>query len=351
MTRTDCIPAEYWNALPAELRPGLLAIVAAFEARIAKLESKLSQNSSNSSRPPSSDGPQVKRGVPRPPSRRRRGGQKGHPKAERTILPPDEVVDHRPTQCSDCGILLAGDDPEPLIDQVVELPVKLRHVTHHRRHTLECPRCRARTTAASVPEAACGFGPRLQAGAAYIAGVGRLGKRAISRLFVDLCGIPIATGSVSKLEARTGTALEPVHAETLDHVRGLDANVDETGWKQGSKKAWLWVAVTKGATVFLVRKNRNRAAFDDLVGPSPGVLTTDRFSVYKHLPDTRRQVCWAHTIRTQSTTRSVTRCLPRSTLLPITRPRRLHPGPGLTAPLPCGPAGSRAGSPASPPRL
>lgn len=68
MTRPDCIPADYWNTLPAELRPGLLAIIAVFDARIADLESKLRQNSSNSSRPPSSDLPQLKRGVPRPPA-------------------------------------------------------------------------------------------------------------------------------------------------------------------------------------------------------------------------------------------------------------------------------------------
>ncbi|MHC5536756.1 IS66 family transposase, partial [Singulisphaera rosea] len=143
-------------------------------------------------------------------------------------------------------------------------------------------------------EAACIFGPRLQASATYLAGVGRLGKRAIRRFFVDLCGIPIATGSVSKLEVKTGAALEAIHAETLDHVRGLDANVEETGWKQGPRKVWLWVAATKTATVFLVRKNRDRATFDELVGPSPSVLTTDWFSVYKHLADTKRQVYWAH---------------------------------------------------------
>ena len=77
-------------------------------------------------------------------------------------------------------------------------------------------------------------------------------------------------------------------------ARGLDANVDETGWKQGAKKAWLWAAVTKLVTVFLIRRHRDRGAFNDLVGPSPGVLTTDRFSVYAHLRGERRQVCWAH---------------------------------------------------------
>ncbi|MHC5540001.1 DUF6444 domain-containing protein, partial [Singulisphaera rosea] len=79
MTRPECLPNEFWNALPAELRPGLLAIVAVFDARIAELESRLRQNSSNPSRPLSSDGPQVERGVPRSPSWRRRGGQQGHP--------------------------------------------------------------------------------------------------------------------------------------------------------------------------------------------------------------------------------------------------------------------------------
>jgi len=268
--------------------------VMALTVRVAELEAKLGQDSSNSSRPPSSDGPQLKRGVPRPPSQRRRGAQPGHAKHERVILPPDQVIDHKPPRCRRCSTPLAGDDPDPLIDQVIDLPEVMRHVTHHRRHTLACPRCQARTAADPAPEAACGFGPRLQAASAYFGGVGRLGKRAIGLLFSDLCDIPIATGSVSKLEARTGDALGPIHAEALDHTRGLDANVDETGWVQGTEKAWLWVAVTSLVTVFLIRRRRNRAAFDDLVGPTPGVLTTDRFAVYSHLASDRRQVCWAH---------------------------------------------------------
>ena len=60
-------------------------LVLGFERRIAALEARLGQDSSNSSRPPSSDGPQVKRGVPRVPGGRRRGGQEGHPKHERVI--------------------------------------------------------------------------------------------------------------------------------------------------------------------------------------------------------------------------------------------------------------------------
>jgi len=294
MDNVPPLPSDLWDKTPPDVREAILALVLAFERRIAALEARLGQNSSNSSRPPSSDGPQVKRGVPRPSGGRKRGGQEGHTRHERVILPPDEVVDHKPSRCGRCDAPLAGDDPEPVIDQVIELPPVMRHVIHHRRHTLACPHCRALTTAEPVPEAARGFGPRLQAATAYFSGVGRLGKRPIRQLFADLHGIPISTGSVSNLEARTGLALRSIHDEAMDHTRGLDANVDETGWRQGPKKAWLWAAVTNSVTAFLIRRHRDRGAFDDLVGPTPGVLTTDRYSVYNHLDPGRRQVCWAH---------------------------------------------------------
>ena len=294
MDRPESIPQATWERIPSEAQAVVAAVIAAFEARIAGLEARLSQNSSNSSRPPSSDGPQVKSSVPRPPSGRPRGGQEGHPKHHRVLLPPDEVIDHKPSRCGHCDSPLNGDDPEPIVDQVIELPVRLRQVIHHRRHTLTCPHCQTLTAAEPVAEAARGFGPRLQATTAYLSGVGRLGKRAIRQLFADLHGIPIALGSVSNLEARTGLALRSIHAEAVDHTQGLDANIDETGWKQGPNKAWLWVAVTSRVTAFLIRRHRDRGAFNDLVGLKPGVLTTDRYSVYAHLDPNRRQVCWAH---------------------------------------------------------
>ena len=301
MTRPSSIPTDLWDQIPAALRPGIAAVVVGLEtqvasltARVAELEARLNQDSSNSSKPPSSDGPHVKPAPPKTPSGKRRGGQPGHPKHERVILPPDVVIDHKPTHCRGCHAVLAGDDPEPVIDQVIELPTQLRHVTHHRRHTLACPCCAALTTAPTVPAAASGFGPKVCAVTAYLSGVGRLGKRAVRALFADVFDIPVSLGVVSKHEAVVSRTLEPIHAAAHAHTKGLDANVDETGWKQGKDKAWLWVAVTNLLTVFLIRPNRNRAAFDDLVGPTPGVLTTDRFPVYTHLGGAKRQVCWAH---------------------------------------------------------
>ena len=121
-----------------------------------------------------------------------------------------------------------------------------------------------------------------------------MGKRAISQTMDDLFGLPISPAAVCDLQQKTAAALEPVHAEAVAYTRTQPANVDETGWKQGKSSAWLWAAVTATVTAFVIRLHRNRAAFDDLVGPSPPVLTTDRYSVYTHLPGDRRQVCWAH---------------------------------------------------------
>ena len=284
------LPPDLFDALP----PAVQAYIRYLEARLADLEAKLNQTSANSSKPPSSDGPHVKPAPPKTPSGKRRGGQPGHPKHERVILPPDQVIDHKPIRCHRCAATLTGDDPHPPVDQVLDLPVQLRHVTHHRRHTLACPSCHAQTTAAPVPAAASGFGPKLTAAVAYLSGVGRLGKRTIRTLFDAPCGLPVSVGSVSQLEATVSRALAPVHAAAHESAQGRDANVEETGWRQGTAKAWLWVAVTTLVTVFLIRPNRTRAAFDALVGPAPGVLTTDRFPVYTHLTGGRRQVCWAH---------------------------------------------------------
>ena len=292
------LPPELFDVLPPVVQAyirhleAIAAQVAVLTARVAELEAKLNLNSSNSSKPPSSDGPQGKPAPPKKPSGKKRGGQPGHPKHERAILPPDEMFECRPDCCSRCRAKLAGDDPSPIIDQVVDLPEKLRHVTHYRRHTLECRCCGTLTT--FPPVAASGFGPKLTATVAYLSGVGRLSKRTIRTLLDDVCDIPMSLGSVSKLERAVGRVLEPIHAAAHEATQGLDANVDETGWKEGKAKAWLWVAVTNLLTVFLIRPNRNRAAFDALAGPTPGVLTTDRFPVYTHLEGDRRQVCWAH---------------------------------------------------------
>lgn len=302
MERPGCIPQATWDVIPPEAQAVVAVVIAAFEARIAaqdariaELEARLRQNSSNSSRPPSSDPPHLKP-APKPrPSGRRRGGQPGHRRNERIRLDPDEVVDVKPDRCRRCGETLAGDDPEPIARQVFEVPVVGPRVVEHRLHRLTCPRCGASTCGVAPGEAEIGYGPRTQAACAVLSGEGRMSKRRVAGVMRSLFGLPISPASVCDLERRTADALAPSHAEALEHVRRLPANVDETSWREGRRKGWLWTAVAKGLAVFRLAAGRGRDSFEGLMGRSPPeVVTSDRYSAYSHLPADRRQACWAH---------------------------------------------------------
>ena len=101
----------------------------------------------------------------------------------------------------------------------------------------------------------------------------------------DLFGVPIGPAAVCDLQGRTAAALEPVAAQAHARVVGKPANVDETGRREGGKRARLWVAVTACVTAFLVRLSRGRKVLADLDPRRPaGVLTTDRYPAYDHLP-------------------------------------------------------------------
>jgi len=76
------------------------------------------------------------------------------------------------------------------------------------------------------------------------------------------------------------------------------AHLDETSWRQGSKRAWLWVAVTSWVTVFVVRMSRGGQVARELLGERfSGILITDRYRAYNWYPVRWRQLCWAHLLR------------------------------------------------------
>ena len=174
-----------------------------------------------------------------------------------------------------CGEALDGDDPGPAVRQVFEIPRVRPLVTEYRTHRLTCPRCGAATAGSAPPEAAPGFGPRARAIAALLAGAGRLSKRAVARILDGLFGLPISPAAVCDLGRRTASALASIHAEALGHMRTPPANVDETGRREGRRRAWLRAAVTRSLGVFPGRRRpgpRRLRGPDGPVAPGGGDL-------------------------------------------------------------------------------
>lgn len=265
----------------------------------AELRARLNLNSSNSSKPPSTDGPGVKRRAAKRKGRKR-GGQPGHDGAVRQLLPPDEIVDHRPTQCRKCAHPLAGNDAEPTRFQVLELPEIKAHVTEHRGHALSCPGC-GTVTRESLPAHVLrhGFGPRLTGLVAYLTGFGRLSKRQVVELCQHAFATPISLGAVSALEQDVAAALAAPVEEARAAVRTQAVvHMDETGWREEKKRAWLWMTVTSVAIVFQVARSRGKAVARELLGETfLGRLVTDRWNAYNWVDVAQRQLCWAHLLR------------------------------------------------------
>lgn len=298
------IPKELWDTIPLSAQAALLTVFEQMQARIdrlerevAELKARLGQNSGNSHKPPSSDPAPLKRKPPVPPSGRKRGGQPGHRRAQRTLVPSDQVhemIECRPACCRGCGEALCGTDAQPQRHQVAELPPVRPLVIEYRLHRLACRRC-GRTTRgplpAGVPSGA--FGPRLQAVLNLFSGAYRLGKRPVQQLASDLFGLRISLGMISKLEQRTSALLQRPVAALRRYVRTQSVGVDETGWRENQMQAWLWAAVARHATVFQIARSRGAPVLRELLGKDfRHVIHCDRWRAYRGFA--RLQWCWAH---------------------------------------------------------
>jgi transposase len=279
------------------------ATVDDLKAEIAELRERLSQNSSNSSRPPSSDPPSDKPQPRREPKGRKRGGQPGHQGSARKLLPAEEVdhlVELRPTSCAGCGRKLRSDDPVPERRQVSEVPVARAEVTEYRRHALRCAACGTLTRAdwpAGLMDTS--FGPRAQAVVGYLTGRLGLSHRDVTEAMSVLYGLTMSTGSVSAIQRLVTRALTAPAAEAARFVRQqLSQHVDETGWREAGHRKWLWVNATRDVTAFEVLDGRGAAEAGQMIdAEAGGIITTDRYGAYNWLAQRRRQVCWAHLSR------------------------------------------------------
>jgi transposase len=167
-------------------------------------------------------------------------------------------------------------------------------------HALECETCGITTRAALPPGVpTCPFGPRLQALVAVLSGAYRLSKRAIDELVEDAFGVPIALGSVSNLEQATSEAIAaPVEEIARALPKEPIVHMDETGWFEQSKRAWLWIAVTARMALFAIRHSRGAKVAKEFLGTAfSGILISDRWSAYDWVDVQRRQLCWAHLLR------------------------------------------------------
>jgi transposase len=297
------IPAE----LDAQMTPAVRALVLALFAEIDELQAEVRDlrsqlatgppNPQNSSLPPSSAHPHAKPTSVRPKSKRRRGGQPGHPKAERALIPVggcQAVVPCIPTECRRCGRALHGTDPDPLRHQVWELPDILPVVTEYQRHRLVCS-CGVSTCGelpAGVSSGAAG--PRLVAFAGLLMACFRQSKRRAAQFLGTILNQPASAAWLVLLQNRCAEAVRPAYDELAAQLPGQGVlHIDESPTKEGPARAWVWTVVAETFTFFACRTSRGADVPADLLGEGyAGIIHCDRAKMYWRFG--RLQWCWAH---------------------------------------------------------
>jgi transposase len=227
-------------------------LIKQFKARIQELEQRLNKNSSNSSKPPSSDG------LSKPPrtttlrenGKNKSGGQAGH-KGEtlKQTETPDIVKKHIVTTCPDCQHLLIQ---SPLLGivkrQVFDIPPPKIEVTEHQAEIKYCTCCNKAVTALfpSGVRAPVQYGAVIRSWSVYYQYQQFIPEDRLQPLFSDLFGIQLATATLAGYNRIAFDALAPFEESILALVKTAAVkNLDETGFRVGGKTQWLHVASTQ----------------------------------------------------------------------------------------------------------
>ena len=271
--------------------------------KIARLE----KNSTNSSKPPSSDitKPLKKEGVEG--VKRTQGAQKGHKKHERPPFSPehiDKTIVHELSRCPCCGGRLRLVKENAETRQQIELVTKPYQITENQYNLYWCETCQSYHTAPITEADRNLFGPRLMAMTAYLKGRGHMSYSSVQAVLKDIMGIKVSTGFLAKQVEQVSETLKKPYEELVEQLPEAEhLHVDETGWKKSGKLEWVWVFRGALATVFKIAGKRGSEVLETVLGKGyAGILSSDFWGAYKKYatqiaPLCLIQLCWAHLIR------------------------------------------------------
>lgn len=264
--------------------------------RLAELERRLGLNSSNSSKPPSSDGLGKTSKSLRVKGKNPSGGQKGHKGHTLTQVPdPDKIIRHTVERCAACQAALKEMPTTSLIKrQVFDIPEPRIEIMEHQAEVKQCS-C-GHTNRAVFPRdilAPVQYGPRVKALGVYLSAQQFIPEDRLQAVFMDLFSLPISTATLASINQEISRKIAPLQENVLEALKNADVkHLDETGFRVGKKMQWLHVISNSFATHYRARAKRG-----DLLEGLKGVLVHDHWKPYFCLEDVQHALCNAHHLR------------------------------------------------------
>jgi transposase len=286
--------------------------IQALQDSVSLLQQQLAaarKDSSSSSKPPSSDIVKPPKAQPSPDEDKRLpGGQPGHPKHQRTLLPADQLsqppIDYRLCHCPFCGAVLESSTAEFHAVQQIELVEEFATIEEHRSHPGWCSHC-AKNRYAPLPiwvQRGGLAGSRLTTLIAYLKGPCHASYSTIRGFLKEVAEVSISRGELAKIIQKVSCALDRPYKELLKELPNqLRVNIDETGHKQSGKRMWTWCFRAGLYTLFKIDPARSGDVLIEVLGEEfKGVLGCDYYSAYRRYMrefGVLLQFCLAHLIR------------------------------------------------------
>lgn len=293
------------RSLLAEVE-GLKARVNKLEAENAELRARLAQNSSNSHKPPASEGykkkPLIKPALPKQPGKKP-GGQAGHPgQTLNMVEQPDLTHRHQATHCKQCGLALAGEGQVVARRQVFDLPKPRLWVEEHQLIAHQCA-CGCEQTGQFPAHvvAPVQYGARIHAQSILLNVDYRIPFAKLSQLWIDLTGYAYNPATLTTAQAVLFERLDPIEEQIKAQlIEAPVCHFDETGVRVGGKLHWLHVACTAEYTHLFVHPRRGQAALcseQSVFGHCQNWTIHDCWSSYFAAGKGRHSLCGAHLLR------------------------------------------------------
>jgi transposase len=278
--------------------------IEALSGQVHELEGQIAKDSSNSSKPPSTDGYTKKKRSLRQPTGKKPGGQAGHPGSTRNFVEtPDEVIILRPEKCTSCQASLQGVEASGYERrQKVDLPEIKAQVVEYQAQDVRCPSCQQVTRGIFPDEvrASIQFGPMVKGIAIYLLYGQLLPYARTAELLTDLCGCPLSPGTLETFVAEAAERLVEAEEQIKQALREAEVEgTDETGIRVLGMLRWWHAVRTDKLTHYAVHRKRGKAATDE-IGILPqfhGIMEHDGYNSYPQYTQCVHALCNAHPLR------------------------------------------------------